>query len=230
MALVECPECKQQVSTAAVSCPHCGKQLSGFAAAAVPGSAFFAPPGVAGPEQPLWEGRPSIALLYGKILWVILKCIVLFLIGYFAVTIALPSLSSLSPELRSFIEQNANAIQLGIIVLLGLIVLPSVIGLLRALALIKNTYYRVTNQRIVIESGVLSKSLEEIDMRSVDDIEFHQTFLERIFGIGHVFIVSTDKVAPRLALRGIHDPLKTRELIRGTVYQVSQRQLFTRST
>jgi uncharacterized membrane protein YdbT with pleckstrin-like domain len=136
----------------------------------------------------------------------------------------------LSSELRSLTEQNANAIQLGIPVLLALIVLPSVIELLRAIAIVKNTYYRVTNQRIVIETGILSKSLEEIDMRSVDDIEFHQTFLERIFGIGHVFIVSTDKVVPRLALRGIHDPRKTRELIRATAYQASQRQLFTRST
>jgi membrane protein YdbS with pleckstrin-like domain len=88
----------------------------------------------------------------------------------------------------------------------------------------------VSNQRIIIQSGVLSRSLEEIDMRSIDDIEFHQTFLERLFGIGEVYIVSTDKVAPKLALHGIHDPLKIRELIRSTAYQVSQRQLFTRST
>jgi hypothetical protein len=88
----------------------------------------------------------------------------------------------------------------------------------------------VTNQRIVIESGFFSRSLEEIDMRSVDDIEFRQSFLERIFGIGEILVVSTDKVAPRLALDGIHDPRNKRELIRSTAYQVTQRQLFTRST
>src|SRR5205823_14966422 len=99
-----------------------------------------------------------------------------------------------------------------------------------ALARIRSTHYKVTNQRILVERGVFSKSLEEIDTRSVDDTEFHQTFLERIFGIGEVWIVSTDKVAPRVVLHGIHEPRKTRELIRATAYQASQRQLFTRST
>jgi len=45
-----------------------------------------------------------------------------------------------------------------------------------------------------------------------------------------VFIVSTDKVVPKMALHGIGDPLKIRELIRSNAYRVSQRQLFTRST
>src|SRR5436190_15854336 len=230
MALVACPECRQQVSTEAASCPHCGKQLSGIAAAAVPGSVVFASGGVPSSEQTLWEGRPSVALLFGKLVGVIIRCLVLFTIGYFLITIGLPTLASLSAEVRSLVEQNRNAIELGIVVLLSITVLPSVVALPQALARIKNTHYKVTSQRIVIESGVFSRSLEEIDMRSVDDIEFHQTFLERIFGIGQVFIISTDKVAPRFALHGIHDPLKTRELVRATAYQASQRQLFTRST
>ena len=74
------------------------------------------------------------------------------------------------------------------------------------------------------------RTLEEIDMRSVDDIEFRQSLLERIFGIGEIVVVSTDKVAPRRTLHGIHNPRNTRELIRGAAYQVTQRQLFTRST
>jgi uncharacterized membrane protein YdbT with pleckstrin-like domain len=156
--------------------------------------------------------------------------LVIFAIGYFLITIGLPTLASLSAEMRSLVEQNRNAIELGIVVFLSITVLPSLVALPQALARIKNTHYKVTSQRIVIESGVFSRSLEEIDMRSVDDIEFHQTFLERIFGIGQVFIISTDKVAPRFALHGIHDPLKTRELVRATAYQASQRQLFTRST
>jgi len=115
-------------------------------------------------------------------------------------------------------------------VVLALIVLPSLFGLLQAIARIRNTHYRISNQRIVIQYGVLSRSLEEIDLRSIDDIEFHQSFVERLFSIGDVFIVSTDKVVPKMALHGIGDPLKIRELIRSNAYRVSQRQLFTRST
>jgi membrane protein YdbS with pleckstrin-like domain len=204
--------------------------LSGSAAAPASGSPFFASSAPPGPEQVLWEGGPSIALVYGKLLRVIIRVVIVIAIGYLAFAFGLPALGSVSSDLNSFIEQNSSAIYVGIVVVLALAVLPSVIALLQAIARIKNTHYRVTNQRIVIESGVLSRSLEEIDMRSVDDIEFQQSFLERMFGIGQVFIVSTDKVAPKLALHGIHDPRNTRELIRSTAYQVSQRQLFTRST
>ena len=230
MALVSCPECKQQVSTEAVSCPHCGKQLSGTAAPPVAGAPFLMPGTPPGPEQVLWEGGPSIALVYGQILRVVIRFIIVVVIGYLAFTMGLPALASVSSDLNSFIEQNATLINLGVVIVLALLVLPAVIALLRAIARIKNTHYRVTNQRIVIESGVLSRSLEEIDMRSVDDIEFRQTFLERLFGIGQVFIVSTDKVAPKLNLHGIHDPKNIRELIRSNAYQVSQRQIYTRST
>jgi membrane protein YdbS with pleckstrin-like domain len=231
MALISCPECKQQVSTEAVLCPHCGKQLTGSAAAApTAGPGFFVPGGAPGPEETLWEGRPSIALLYGKLVRLFIRLIIVSVIGYFALTTGLSALASLSSAAASFVEQNNTVLVLGIIVVLALLLLPAVTGLLQAWARIKNTHYRVTNQRIIIQSGVLSRSLEEIDMRSIDDIEFQQTVFERLFGIGQVFVVSTDKVAPKLSLHGVPDPLRIRELIRSNAYQVSQRQLFTRST
>ena len=229
MALVACPECNQQVSTEAVSCPHCGKRLLETATPAA-GPGIFVPGGTPGPEQTVWEGRPSVALVYGKLMRLIIRLFIAGVIGYLAITSGLPALASISSETRTFVDQNRNILQLGIVLVLALFVLQALIALLQALARIRNTHYRVTNQRIVIESGVFSRSLQEIDMRMIDDIEFHQSFLERLFGIGEVFIVSTDKVAPKFCLHGIHDPLKTRELIRTNAYQVTQRQLFTRTT
>jgi membrane protein YdbS with pleckstrin-like domain len=231
MALTKCPECGQQVSTEAVSCPHCGKQLlPGIGVNPSSGPAFFGSASPPGPEQTLWEGRPSVALLYGKILRLFIRAVILVAIAYLVVTMGLPAVASISRETRSFVEQNTTTIEPVIAVVCAVLLLPSISTLLGAAARIRNTSYKVTNQRIVIESGVLSRSLEEIDMRYVDDIEFRQTFLERLFGIGEVFVVSTDKVAPRLVLHGIPDPRKARELIRAAAYQVSQRQLFTRST
>jgi membrane protein YdbS with pleckstrin-like domain len=230
MALVACPECKQQVSTEATSCPQCGKQLSASGAPPTSPAAYFVPGGTAGPEETLWEGTPSIALVYGKIVKLAIRLIIVIVVGYYAISAGLPALASISSQASGVVEQNQTYLVLGIVVALALVVLPSLFGLLQAIARIRNTHYRVSTQRIVIQSGVLARSLEEIDMRSIDDIEFHQSFLERLFGIGEVYIVSTDKVAPKMALHGIHDPLKIRELIRGNAYQVSQRQLFTRST
>ena len=236
MALVACPECGQQVSTAAASCPHCGRPSAGIAAAQnhaapLPGVMAVGAAGAApAPEQPLWEGSPSIALLYGKLLRLAIRFLVLVAIGYFAIVKGLPALASSSSEMGVFVEDHADNLRLGIIGLLALAFIPAVFAVVMAIARNRTTHYRVTSQRIVIESGLFSRSLEEIDMRSVDDIEFRQSLLERIFGIGEIVVVSTDKVAPRRTLHGIHNPRNTRELIRGAAYQVTQRQLFTRST
>jgi hypothetical protein len=201
---------------------------------AVPGS----PPGVVftqgaappAPEQTLWEGRPSLALLYGKIFGLSIRVIVLIVLGYLIIEMGLPALEGMSPDFRDLIEPKAAMISWVVVTLLFIALVPAAAAIVSAIAQIKNTHYKVTNQRILIDRGVLSKSLEEIDMRSVDDTEFSQSFMERIFSIGEVSIVSTDKVAPKVVLRGIPDPRSTRELIRATAYQVSQRQLFTRST
>jgi len=203
-----------------------GSAVTGSAAGVVfaPGAA---PPA---PEQTLWEGRPSLALAYGKILALILRAIVLIVVGYLIIHWGLPGLESASTEMRTLIEPKATLISWLIALVLLIAMVPSAAALFGAIAQIKNTHYKVTNQRILVERGVLSKSLQEIDMRSVDDTEFRQSLLERIFGIGEVSIVSSDKTSPTVVLHGIRDPRSTRELIRATAYQVSQRQLFTRST
>src|SRR5262249_17821264 len=144
MALISCPECKQQVSTEAVSCPHCGKQLTGSAAAPAAGPGLFVPGGAPGPEATLWEGRPSIPLLYGKLFRLFLRLIIIIVIGYLALTSGLSVLGSLSSAAASFVEQNNTVLVLGILVVLALLLLPAVMGLLQAWARIKNTHYRVT--------------------------------------------------------------------------------------
>ena len=97
-------------------------------------------------------------------------------------------------------------------------------------ARLRTTRYRLTNQRLVVESGLVSRTLGEVDLRSVEDLVFRQGPMERLLGIGRVSVVSSDRNAPRLLLVGVKDPKGTRELIRTQAYAATQRQLFTRST
>ena len=230
MSLISCPECGQQVSSAAPSCPHCGMVLSVGVPGSAPGVVFAPGAAPSVPEQTLWEGSPSLALAYGKILGLIVRAIVLIVAGYLLIEFALPAVQGLSPDIRTLIEPKATMISWGIIAIFFIAMVPSTAALFSTIAQIKNTHYKVTNQRILIERGVLSKSLQEIDMRSIDDTKFHQSFLERIFGVGDLSIEFTDETAQKVVLQGIRDPKSTRELIRATAYQLSQRQLFTRST
>src|SRR5262249_8752775 len=151
MALVSCPECGQQVSTAATSCPHCGMVLSGGSAApgSAPGVVFPQSAAPAGPEQTLWEGRPSLALAYRKILGLVLRGILLMVAGYFIIWWGLPALQGISSDIRTLIESKATLISWVIVALLFVAIVPSIAALVSAIAQIKNTHYKVTNQRIL---------------------------------------------------------------------------------
>jgi uncharacterized membrane protein YdbT with pleckstrin-like domain len=95
---------------------------------------------------------------------------------------------------------------------------------------LKTTRYRLTNQRLTIESGLFSRRVDDVDLRSVQDVGLAQSVLERLLGVGRLEIISSDPTRPRLVLFGIGDPLAVRERLRAGAYQASQRQVFTRST
>ena len=204
MALVKCPDCGRDVSTSATSCPQCGRPMSAVAAPAAPAAG-------SGKEETLWRGTPSWKLVLGKIIRALIVAIVLPVIYYFG---------------RDFLAQYAGVVW----IVIGIAILWQVVEIILALWRLRSTIYTVTNQRVMIETGIANKTVEDIDLRYVDDTNFRQSLIQRMLGIGHVTIVSSDKMAPMYVLRGIADPRGLRELIRANAYQVSQRQLFTRAT
>lgn len=63
--------------------------------------------------------------------------------------------------------------------------------------------YRVTNRRIVVETGVLSQRLEQVDLYRVNDYAVERPFSQRLVGTGNLFLKTVDKTSPEIALRGI---------------------------
>ena len=90
--------------------------------------------------------------------------------------------------------------------------------------------YRLTNQRLTVESGLVSKRVDDVDLRTLQDVTLEQSAMERVLSIGRLVIVSADHSRPRLVLIGIRDPRDVRERVRASAYQASQRQIFTRAT
>jgi uncharacterized membrane protein YdbT with pleckstrin-like domain len=169
------------------------------------------PPAPASPEQKLWHGTPSWLLLFGKIIRAFLAVVVLLLVYYLG---------------YQFLAPYKMYVSLAI----AAIIIWQIVAIVIAFARIKTTIYTVTTQRVMIETGLTTKSVEDIDLRYIDDTQFNQSFINRVLGIGNVTIVSSDRTSPTYTLRGIPDPRGVRELIRANAYQVSQRQLFTRAT
>jgi len=63
--------------------------------------------------------------------------------------------------------------------------------------------YRVTTRRIVVETGVLSKRLEQIDLYRIADYTVDRPFLQRVMGTGNLLLKTFDKSTPELHLHDI---------------------------
>jgi uncharacterized membrane protein YdbT with pleckstrin-like domain len=212
MPVVTCPDCGREVSTMAAACPHCGRPSSPTTYAA-PAAATVPP--IA--EETLWRGSPSARVLVGRIIAIILTAIVIPLAAGF--------IASQTNDL----EMSGRITKIGWLIT-AIAVFWQIVTFLIVMVRLQSTTYTITNQRVMIERGMLSKSLNEIDLRYIDDTQFFQSFSGRLLGIGNVTLISSDKAFPTTVLHGIAKPRDIRELIRARAYQVSQRQLFTRAT
>jgi uncharacterized membrane protein YdbT with pleckstrin-like domain len=228
MALVPCPECKAQVSRAAAACPQCGFPFGG---ATVAGNVFAS--GRGGPpahEEVLWEGTPSLKALAASIGATALLAIALPLAAYLAWAPLLHQVSRASVDAARLVAEHQGTAHTVIVVAVMAAILARAARLAWQVLVLRSHRYGVSNQRIMVESGVFSKTLAEVDVRTIDDITFHQTFVERLLGIGQIAVLSSEPSNPRVRLVGVPDPRQVRELIRNSAYQATRGQLFTRST
>lgn len=228
MALVPCPECKAQVSRAAAACPQCGFPFGGATAA---GNVFAS--GRGGPpahEEVLWEGTPSLKALAVSMAATGLLAIALPLAAYLAWEPLLDLLSNAGADAARLVARHEKDAHSMIVLAVLAVVVARALRLAWRILVLRSHRYGVSNQRIMVESGVFSKTLAEVDVRTIDDITFHQTLVERLLGIGQIAVLSSEPSNPRVRLVGVPDPRQVRELIRNSAYQATRGQLFTRST
>lgn len=50
--------------------------------------------------------------------------------------------------------------------------------------------YRISNYRIDFERGILSRSIDTLELWHVEDIRMHQSLLDRILGVGTLYVYS----------------------------------------
>jgi membrane protein YdbS with pleckstrin-like domain len=84
-----------------------------------------------------------------------------------------------------------------------------VIGLIFALVpwiKSKTIRYRITNYRIDFERGLLSRTIDTIELWHVEDLKLRQSILHRLLDVGSIQILSRDETNPSLYLNGIPNP------------------------
>lgn len=88
----------------------------------------------------------------------------------------------------------------------------------------KTVRYRITNYRIDIEHGLLSRSIDTMELWHVEDLKFHQSLLNRMLGVGTVTVISHDDTNPRLAMRSLPNPRQLFELLEQRVIAVKRQR------
>lgn len=90
--------------------------------------------------------------------------------------------------------------------------------------LVRREFFRITNYRIDVESGLLSKKFDTTELWHVDDVQLRQSPLDRVFNLGTITIVSDDPTSPRFQLRSISDPRTLLETLKTRIIAVKRQR------
>lgn len=88
-------------------------------------------------------------------------------------------------------------------------------------------HYTVTDERIRITEGFLGKSRENVELVRVQDLDYSQTFSERMLNLGDITIRSHDTSHPIVILKNIKDPEAVYEILRKAVLHARKKHNFT---
>ena len=86
------------------------------------------------------------------------------------------------------------------------------------------TRYALSEDRLFLSVGFLSIKDEEVLLYRVRDISSSRSLGQRLFGVGTVTVVSSDKTMPNLVLKNIKDPMRIKELLHNQVEEMKIRR------
>jgi hypothetical protein len=139
-------------------------------------------------EQIYFEGSPLVRGVLGRgIGWCVLGLLVM---GIPVAAFFLRNPRSLLPPWWL----NLALIGVGLILFL--------IPLLKA----RTVRYRISNYRIDFERGWFSKDIDTLELWHVEDLKFHQSFMDRVMGVGSITILSHDDTTPKFVLHALPNP------------------------
>lgn len=75
------------------------------------------------------------------------------------------------------------------------------------------TVYYLTDEKLMIDSGVFNKTLEEVLLYRIIDLTIKRSFIQRIFGLGTIHCCTRDKSTPEFDLVNVKNALAVKETI-----------------
>lgn len=85
------------------------------------------------------------------------------------------------------------------------------------------TVYKLTDEKLLIETGFLNKKEEEVRLYRIMDVTLRRSLGERLFGLGTIHCCSADKSTPEFDIKRVKHSERVKEMLSDMVE--SQREL-----
>ena len=79
------------------------------------------------------------------------------------------------------------------------------------------TVYKLTEEKLLVETGFLSKKEEEIRLYRVMDLTLNRPINQRLFKLGTIHLCTADKTTPEFDIKRIKRSKDVKELLSGLV-------------
>ncbi len=86
------------------------------------------------------------------------------------------------------------------------------------------TRYRLSEDRLFCEKGFFNIKADEVLLYRVRDLQLNMKLTQRVFGVGTVCVISSDKSVPHLDLLNVKRPREVKELIHKYVEQAKDKR------
>jgi uncharacterized membrane protein YdbT with pleckstrin-like domain len=123
-------------------------------------------------------------------------------------------------NLRSFVLATLGVIAIVVLtivtdtmLLLALLIFPAGYALWKWM-LVNSTRFTLTDQRMIVTTGVFTKRTNETELYRVRDTAIEEPFFYRMFGVGNVIIYSTDEAEGKLHFNAYKKPHWIKDQIR----------------
>lgn len=89
---------------------------------------------------------------------------------------------------------------------------------------IKNVKYELTNQRLKVRRGILSKKTDELELYRIKDYQIDEPFFLRLFSLSNIILSTSDRSHPTVHITAIKNAEEIRETIRSHVEELRDRK------
>lgn len=86
------------------------------------------------------------------------------------------------------------------------------------------TRYAMSEDRLFLSTGLLTIKDEEVLLYRIRDIHTSRTLWQRLFGVGTVSVISSDKTMSNLVLKNVKNPIEVKELLHKQVEEMKIRR------